>query len=89
MLGSVDVSLELIEVGLNHSHWLTLGRHILCYNVSQEKPSSVLSILAGLRFKIKLNNKITDGSINFLSFVSNSDEISKKRFKILLSRFSK
>ena len=44
MLGSVDISLKLLEVGgLNHSCWLTLGCRILCFYVSQERPLSILS----------------------------------------------
>ena len=75
--GSVDASLELLEVGvLSHSRWLTLGCRILRFYVSEEESSSVLTELAESLikvypswFQIKLKSKITDGSANFFSIV--------------------
>ena len=81
--GIVDTDLKYLEVGgLCHSRWLTLGCHILRYYVSKSKPSRNLQILAEYLvriyfpcwFRIKLHNRITEGSKHFfymLRLISN------------------
>ena len=69
MFGTVDATLEFLEVGgLNQSRWLTLECCILRFYVAQEKPTSNLSTLEKFLikvyfrgwFQIKFNNKITN-----------------------------
>ena len=64
-----------------------LHSSLLC--VSKKKTSSVLSALAELLinayflswFEIKLNNKITDNSINFFNIVQNIIKFSKRKIQ--------
>ena len=83
MKGIVDTDLKYLEVGrLCHSRWLTLGCRILRYYVSKSKPSRNFQILAEYLvqiyfpcwFRIKLHNRITEGSKCFsymLRLISN------------------
>ena len=83
MKGIVDTDLKYLEVGgLCHSLWLTLGCRILRYYVYKSKPSRNLQILAEYFvriyfpcwFRIKLHNRITEGSKHFfymLRLISN------------------
>ena len=76
MLASLDASLELFEVGrLNHSHWLSLGCHVLCFYAAQEKAIIYLGYIGRMKvyfsssFEIKSRNKNTNGSVYFFNIV--------------------
>ena len=87
MLESVDANLEFFEIGgLNHLGWLTLGCRILQFYVAQEKPISNLNTLAEFLikvyfhgwFRIKFNNKNTDGPKNYYNILTQVMEFSNK-----------